>query len=521
MKIILPEIAYTYARQLWRYKWLSVGIAWVICVVGWPAVTMIPPRYESSARIYVNADQMLTTLLRGVAVQSDPMRQVDFVQRTLLSRPNLEQVVQLSDLDLSRRGKRSDEERDDLMRRLAADVVIRPQSNLISLSYRDANPVAAKNVVQALLTVFAENSAGGSRKEMENAKRFLEQQIKLYETQLRAAEQRRADFYQKYLGLLPGLDGAVSQLENRRGGIVQLKGDLTDLRAKRDSLQRDLASVPKVLSLDAAGPQVIVTGQQNSPRAQLDASRAKLNELLLRFTERHPDVIALRRQIAAMEAVVKSGGRDADGEAGSGRKAEIANPVYEQVKVRLVEAETGVASHERRLAEAERELQELESRAHAAPGFQAEAQDLDRDYTTKKKTYEELLARREQTRVGDAADTTGDKVEFRIIDAPQVPLSPAAPNQPMFLTGVLVAAIGAGVGLPLLLMQFDRSFNTVASLRALGLTVLGSVSAITFPTRRRRQRIQVAAFCACTIMLILAYGVLVTISANIYRIKIM
>ena len=87
MKIILPEIAYTYARQLWRYKWLSVGIAWAICVVGWPAVTMIPPRYESSARIYVNADQMLTPLLRGVAVQSDPMRQVDFVQRTLRRGP--------------------------------------------------------------------------------------------------------------------------------------------------------------------------------------------------------------------------------------------------------------------------------------------------------------------------------------------------------------------------------------------------------------------------------------------------
>ena len=95
MKIILPEIAYAYVRQLWRYKWLSVGIAWAICAVGWPAVTMIPPRYESSARIYVNADQMLTPLLRGVAVQSDPMRQVDFVQRTLLSRSNLEQVVQL------------------------------------------------------------------------------------------------------------------------------------------------------------------------------------------------------------------------------------------------------------------------------------------------------------------------------------------------------------------------------------------------------------------------------------------
>src|SRR6185503_3097104 len=106
MKAIFQDIALPYARHLWRYKWLSVAAAWVICAVGWPIVAMIPPRYESSARVYLNADPLLTPLLRGLAVDDNPVRHVEYLQRTLLSRPNLEQVVRLSDLDVATRANR-------------------------------------------------------------------------------------------------------------------------------------------------------------------------------------------------------------------------------------------------------------------------------------------------------------------------------------------------------------------------------------------------------------------------------
>src|SRR5439155_22120495 len=62
MKGVLYDEARSYARRLWRYKWLSIGLAWGICVIGWPIVALIPPRYESSTRVYVNADQLLTPL---------------------------------------------------------------------------------------------------------------------------------------------------------------------------------------------------------------------------------------------------------------------------------------------------------------------------------------------------------------------------------------------------------------------------------------------------------------------------
>ncbi len=194
--------------------------------------------------------------------------------------------------------------------------------------------------------------------------------------------------------------------------------------------------------------------------------------------------------------------------------------MYDQIKVQVVEAETTLASIERRVAEAEREQAALEQQAKATPGIQAQAQDLDRDYAVKKKSFEDLLERREQTRIGEAADTTADKIQFRIVDPPQIPVVPAAPNQPMLLSGVLVAAIAAAIGVPLLLLQFDRSFTTVTALRTFGVPILGSVSYLVFPDGRRRARVQVAALCAGASVLLVVYGVLLTLSANLYRLSL-
>lgn len=521
MKGVLYEEALSYARRLWRYKWLSIVLAWLICAIGWPIVALIPPKYESSARVYVNADQLLTPLLRGIAIEDNTLRQVEFLQRTLLSRPNLEQVIHLSDLDISSRAKNSANDREELLRRLALEVSIKPQTaNLVTINYRDRDPVVAKNIVQALLTVFAENSTGGNRKETENAKRFLDQQIQGYEGQLRAAEKRLAEARQKYIDLLPGLDGSISRLDQGRNALAKMKLDIADLRARRDSLRQELESVPKVLSMDSAGPQVIIAGRATGTAARLEDSRAKLEELRLRFTDQHPDVIALRRQIAELEARWAKEAANPGERAGGGRKMQIANTVYDQVKVRVVEAETTLASAERRLKHAEQEQEALEATARATPGVQAQAQDLDRDYATKKKSFEDLLQRREQMRIGEAADTTADKIQFRIIDPPQIPVVPAAPNQPILLSGVLVGAIAGSIGVPLLLLQFDRSFTTVTTLRTLGLPVLGSVSWLVFPGGRRRARIQVAAVCASASVLLAVYGVLLTISVNLYRLSL-
>ena len=96
----LPPQAIPLLHAVWRHKWLGVATAWLVCTAGWIGVALVPTKYESSARVYLNADPLLTPLLRGLAADTDPTRQLDFMQRTLLSRPNLEQLVRLTDLDI-------------------------------------------------------------------------------------------------------------------------------------------------------------------------------------------------------------------------------------------------------------------------------------------------------------------------------------------------------------------------------------------------------------------------------------
>jgi polysaccharide chain length determinant protein (PEP-CTERM system associated) len=517
---LLPPQAVPLLQALWRHKWLGVATAWLVCTAGWIGVALVPTKYESSARVYLNADPLLTPLLKGLAADTDPTRQLDFMQRTLLSRPNLDQLVRLTDLDI---GVTTPEEKEALFKRLATDISVAPVTlNLLTLSYRDRDPVVAKNVVQSLLTIFAEKTAGSSRAEMDSAQRFLDSEIATYRDQLRAAEKRRAELAQQYPDIVSNRppdataqgNESLSRLDQARSAVTRLKLELADAVTKRDALQKELAAVPAMLSVDR-GPQVVINAGRLEPvDERLQDLRRNLDNLLLKYTENHPDVKAARQSIVQLQA---EGARSSVAAAKSSAptKGEIANPVYEQVKVRLVDAEAAVAAVQRRLDDAQTDQQRIEKVAQSAPGVLVQAQDLDRDYSILKRNYQELVARREATQIANAADTKTEKIQFRIVDPPQVPILPAAPNRPMFVSVVLLLGIGAGVAVPLALTQIDRSFATIGQLRNLGIPILGSVSRLSLGAARRRAMIQLAGVCASAFLLVGVYGTLIALSLGV------
>src|ERR1700742_352862 len=168
-----------YLRAAWRRRWMGVIVAWLVCAVGWVGVYAIPNQFEASARLFVDADAVLTPLLRGLAADSAPTTQLEVLQRTLLSRPNMEKLISKTDLDLTLNGP-TDRER--LLSRLATEIRVNPQTrNLFTITYRDKSPKMAHDVVQTLLTIFVESATGGNRSDMDNARHFLEHQIASYE----------------------------------------------------------------------------------------------------------------------------------------------------------------------------------------------------------------------------------------------------------------------------------------------------------------------------------------------------
>ena len=311
-----------YARAAWRRRWVGIFITWLICGVGWVGVYLVPNQYESSARLYVDADAILTPLLRGLAADSAPVGQLEMLQRTLLSRPNLEKLISKTDLDLGVAGP-SDRER--LLQSLANDIKVTPQTrNLFTITYRSASPKLAHDVVQTLLSIFVESATGSNRTDMENAKRFLEHQISSYEQQLRAAEKRRADFRFKYVDILPAdlnPDRPYnSATEGARNSLREMDGRLQDALIKRDTLRDELSKAPAML---VAEDNSRIQGQV---RTKMQEAQEQLKMLLLRDTEQHPEVIAQKKLIEALrasrEGSAPAGGATGKGDgAADGRKA--------------------------------------------------------------------------------------------------------------------------------------------------------------------------------------------------------
>ncbi|MFC7552359.1 XrtA system polysaccharide chain length determinant [Pseudoroseomonas wenyumeiae] len=452
----------------WRHRWKALLVGWVVCLLGWAAVYAIPNQFDSSARIYADADAILGSALRGIAIDSSPAQQVEVLQRTLLSRPNLEKVILRTPLE---QRVQSVAERDALISRLTREIRITPQTrNLFTIEYRDRDPKVARDVVQAALNLFMEAATATDRQQMESARDFVAQQLASYEVQLRQAERRRAEFQARYIDLLPS-EGGVSRLEAARSRLKEVQGELQDARMRRQLTQKQLESAPPTLTVAQSG------GGGGNPA--LAAAQRNLAELRTRFTEQHPDVLAARAAVSVAARTGGGGGSAPSGDGGGPRP----NPLYEQLKVRLVDVDAQIASLERQERDGKVEVDRLDAMARSEPEVQAQFMNLDRDYTVLRRNYEELLARRESIQIAGAARSSSDRVRLEVVDPPSLPIRPASPNRPLLVTGVLVAGLGAGALVALLLVQLDQGFHTVNDLRRLGLPVLGGVSSAVSPRR--------------------------------------
>ena len=75
-------------------------MAWVVALAGWVYVWQMPESYKATARLYVDSNSVLRPLMRGLAITPNIDQRIAMMSRTLLSRPNLERLARMTDLDL-------------------------------------------------------------------------------------------------------------------------------------------------------------------------------------------------------------------------------------------------------------------------------------------------------------------------------------------------------------------------------------------------------------------------------------
>jgi polysaccharide chain length determinant protein (PEP-CTERM system associated) len=509
----LGHVLLEHAVTIWRGRWIALFVAWIACMGAWAGVELLPQRFESDARAFVDVNGLLGPLLKGLVVETTPAVSEDYLRETLLSRPNLDRVIELA--HLGGPAPLTNVHHEELTKSLASNVKVTTDgNNLVSIGYVDRDPVVARNVVNALLTIFAEKAANSSRLEMNRARTFLNGQISQYEVELRNAEQRKAAFRKQYSNYFT--DSGVTRPEVLEQQVAQSRQQYDDAVATRNAIAAQLAQVPELLDV-AAAPAVSNTGQiiVASPETRLAQAKRNLADLRLNYTDNHPDVIAAKQAVAQLQADVdaqKSGKKSSEG------MAEISNPAYEQLRLKLVDAATVLPTLKERLDKVTADYERAKSLSGDLPEVEAKSQDVDRDYDVIKANYDELVKRRESVNLSQAADDKADHTRFRIVDPPTVPVFPSFPNRVLLLSLATIFGLTAGFGAPIVLAHVHPTFASSKRLRELGLPVVGVITYVRgVESTNLLGRIGGGVFVSAVASLLIAYGSLLLIALGAMR----
>lgn len=487
LDLILNEI-----RGSWRHRWLALIAAWVICIAGWFLVLTMPDIFEARAQVYVDADSRLADVMGQVGVMPGVGSRVFVVRQALLGRSQLERVARETNMDLRAPDA---EAKEKLIIDIRENVGVlsgrtKQDQNLYTITFRDHDREMAIDVVQTLLDTFVEDVLELKEKGSEDVTDYLQDQLAHYTNLLSDSEARLAEFKKKYVGLLPGESGDIfDRLQREMDTLTALRYELQIETDRRNELRRQLAAESPYVSdsaQSAPGVSVIVSATDQA----IKELESRKSELLLTYTDRHPDVIAIKQQLEQLYI-----NRDAEREAmasnlnGIEGVSNATSPVYQSVQISLNEAGVLIAGLNSQIGQSQKLVDQLKTQINTIPEVEAEYAELTRDYSQYKSLYDQLLLQRERERMGTVGENR-DVVSFNIIDPPAADLKPVAPNRTMLLLGILVVGLGGGSLLAFVMHQLNPVFLGAKSLREFtGRPVLGIVSMASIEIYKSRSRL--------------------------------
>lgn len=515
MQEILEQIR-SVVRGIWLKKRYIVISSWFIALIGWAAITTMPDKYSASARVYVDTQSLLKPLLRGMTVSNNPDEQVRLMVKTLLSRPNLEKILRMVDLDILANNQN---EFDLLIEQLSSNIKLArtAKDNLYTITYAGNTPVKSTQIVQAVLKVFVDNTVGQSRDETLIARQFFTEQIAEYESRLAEAEQRLTLFRQQNGELISGSgNGYYSTLTKLENSLDATQLEQRETESQLFAAQQKLAGERPSFGLLTQTQKLRYT---TSYDGRISLMQDNLDKLTLRYTSEHPDVREATNRINHLKKL-----RDEEiaeiiqvAAAGNGSSVQSldTNPVFQEMKIKVLNLENKLVGIKVRVSDLIAKVDALRSKIHLIPEVESQLTALNRGYNVTKQKYEELLKRRETARLGEQADQSVDDIQFRVIDPPRANEKPTGPPRTLFYTLVLFAGLAIGIAIAFLMSQLKTVIMSPHQLSQLtNLPVLGTVSNINEAQYTQNARTKNAVFFSLIGLLITIYFIIVALEVS-------
>ncbi|SFP11735.1 XrtA system polysaccharide chain length determinant [Qipengyuania nanhaisediminis] len=470
-------------HTIWNRRWIALAVAWGVCVLGWMAVALIPNSYESRARIFVELEDVLGEELQ---IANGGEEAITRVRQTLTSTTNLEKIIRSTRL--------GDKIQTDLeMQNAVADLsenirVSLQQENLFEITatigrsgFSDAeNAKLAQEVVQRMIDLFREQNIADNRGDVAQTMIFLEQALEERKAELEAIEERRLAFEAANPEAVAGAGASAMRLQTMRSEMRNVDSDIAAAQSSLAAINGQIAGTPRTIVTAGAGggPQ----GALIQAESQLAAMRAR------GLTDNHPDVVAQLRQVEALRQQASAAPANSGG---------TINPAYSSLVSIRAERQANVQALQARKVALQSDITALIASQASEPAVAAEARRISRDYEVQKEKYDELLQSRERMRVRGDYETNRNSFQFDVIDPPILPQTPAAPNRPLLLVGVLMAGLAIGAGVAFILGLLRSSFTTAERLEsALDLPVIGTISRSMTDAAARHQKLRLKQFFA-------------------------
>ncbi|WP_199456948.1 MULTISPECIES: XrtA system polysaccharide chain length determinant [unclassified Marinobacter] len=422
---------------------------------------VMPKQYTSEAVLYADQSNILQPLLRGQA-EVTQIDRINEAREMLQSRSFLEQIGLDTGLIA---GGETDQKRNGIISELRNQIRLRvTNGNFLELRYTSRDPNESFRVLSSVLDRFVERTVRKKRSESQGAFEFIDSQVQSYQRQLEEAEQRLKEFKAN------NQDGSEGSVQGR---IESLRSQIENLKLEIQQSESEVRLTRSQLQQEEPVRRVTVDPGRSSAERRLWSLQQELDALLLKYHEKHPDVISLRDQIADLEQQKLTEGSNVR----EGVVTEVLeNPVYESLKIQLSESTTRLEVQQNRLASLERLLEEAFERSQRVAQNQAELSDLTRDYDVTRGVYEDMLQRREKARLSMTLDVQGEGVSYKIQEPATYPTH--WDGLQLYQVGIAGPFLGSAavLGLLTMLVMFDQR---VRSPRALQLALPETIPVIT------------------------------------------
>lgn len=431
-----------------RRRWLIL-LPFFVVLSGGIYFSIVTPRiYEAKTLILVEGQRVPQNYVQSI-VTEDTSDRISTISQQILSRTNLEKIMR--DFALFSGPEYENmfiEEKVKLLREnIDVNVITdrRRQTDAFEISFKDKDPQKVMNVVNGLATSFIDENLRVRESQALGTSSFLEAELETMRMRLEQVEENIKNYRKANMGELP------EQLDTNLRILERLQDNLSDRQQSSRDAKIRLAELRNQIT--SRQPSVVVIGPNQRPQesgATLDELISELESLQARYTEKHPDIIRLKKQIAEMESRQASQ---------SGTDAGVTARIPPALRAQIAEVQREIQLAEIEVKELEDQINLYERRIENTPKREQELLGLKRDYENIQASYDSLLNRKLEADIAVNMERKQKGEQFRIVDPAKLPQRPVEPDMRKVFLAVVVAGLGLGGGLAFLLEMMDSSFK--------------------------------------------------------------